>query len=67
MKPKFLLSVAAALILAVLPCRATVPSSTAWLQYTLSTNPQALPVSFVFQNPTDLLVLDSLDPPGAGE
>lgn len=37
----------------------TVPSSTTWIQYALSTNPQTLTVPFVFQNGSDLLVLDS--------
>lgn len=39
--------------------RATVPSSTTWVQYVLSSNPQTLTVPFVFQNASDLLVLDS--------
>lgn len=36
-----------------------VNSSTTFVQYVLSTNPQALPTTFVFQATTDLLVLDS--------
>lgn len=47
--------------LASAACRATVPSSTAFLQYTYSG--AALPVTFVFQNTTDLLVLDSKSSP----
>lgn len=38
---------------------ATVSSTTAFLQYTLTTNPQALPVTFVFTNSADLQVLDA--------
>lgn len=45
------------------PFRAAVNSSTTWVQYTLSTNPQALPVPFVFQVTTDVLVLDSKTSP----
>lgn len=41
---------------------AVVNSSTTWVQYTLSTNPQALAVPFVFQATTDLLVLDTRSP-----
>lgn len=56
---KFLLTLAACVLGFVAPARATVPSSNAFLQYTLSTNPQALPVTFVFQSSSDLLILDS--------
>lgn len=42
-----------------MPVIATVPSSTTWVQYTLTTNPQTLTVPFVFQSASDLLVLDS--------
>lgn len=41
---------------------AAVNSSTTFVQYTLSSNPQALPVTFVFQATTDLLVLDTRAP-----
>src|SRR4051812_42539036 len=53
---------ALAVLVALCPARATVPSSTTYLQYTLSTNPQALPVTFVFNNAADLLVLDTRSP-----
>ena len=38
---------------------ASVPSSTTWVQYVLSSNPQTLTVPFVFTASSDLLVLDS--------
>lgn len=40
----------------------TVPSSTAWVQYTTTTIPQTMTVPFVFQNTSDLLVLDTRAP-----
>lgn len=61
---KVLLLAFAALLVAFHPARATVPSQTGFLQYTLTTNPQALPVTFVFQNAGDLLVLDTRAPAG---
>lgn len=42
---------------------AAVNSSSTFVQYILSTNPQALPTTFVFQATTDLLVLDSKSSP----
>lgn len=59
MKFHKLLLIFAACLLFVGNATAAVPSSTSWLQYTLTTNPQTLPVTFVFQNSTDLLVLDT--------
>jgi len=41
----------------------SVPSTTNFVQYTLSTNPQALSVPFVFTNASDLLVVDSKTSP----
>jgi len=61
---KLLLSLFVSLSLAVC-VRATVPSSTAWLQYVCPASPSTtpLPVSFVFQNTTDLIVYDSRSSP----
>ncbi len=58
---KFLRSVSFILGLFVLggSARATVPSASTWIQVTLTTNPQVIPVTFVFQATSDLLVLDS--------
>lgn len=57
---KVLLSVFAAALFAVLPSSATVPSESAWLQYTY--HGPTLPVTFVFQNAGDLRVLDTRTP-----
>lgn len=61
MKKILLLLLACALCL-VSPVRATVPSPNAFLQYTLSSSTQALPVTYVFLNKSDLLVLDTRAP-----
>lgn len=41
----------------------SVPSSTTWIQAALTSVPQTIPVTFVFQNSSDLLVLDSKTSP----
>ncbi len=38
---------------------ASVPSQTNWLQFVLTTNPQVLPITFVFKDATDLIVYDA--------
>ena len=49
----------------LVPSRATVPSTTSWLQYSSPSSPSTtpLPVTFVFQNITDLIVYDSKTSP----
>lgn len=59
---KVLLSCVLGLGLAIFG-RATVPSSTTYAQYVLTSNPQTLAVPFVFLNAADLLVLDSKSSP----
>lgn len=49
--------------LCAVSARATVPSSSTWVQYTTTTLPQTMTVPFVFQNGSDLLVLDSKSSP----
>lgn len=60
---KVLLPLFACLFLFVAPSMATVPSSTTFVQYVLTSNPQTLAVPFVFQSGGDLLVLDSKTSP----
>lgn len=60
--PKVLLALAC--VVFALVARATVPSPNCFVQYTLTTNPQTLPVTYVFTNSTDLLVLDTRAPSG---
>lgn len=51
----------ALVLLASVPraAHATVPSPTAWQQVVIGSTTQNIPVNFVFQNASDLLVLDS--------
>lgn len=59
MKPAKILLSALFAVVFVSSVFSAVPSSTTWVQYVLTTNPQTLTVPFVFQNGSDLLVLDS--------
>lgn len=60
---RFIFAVAFALPALTPGSLASVPSSTTWIQATITALPQVVPVTFVFQSTSDVLVLDSKSSP----